>query len=80
MFPYNKNVVHEFYANLTSSYVDLESSRYGKVFVHGRVYTFTPEVINDLFSMPNVDIPNWGMDGFVEKALVFELTGGRLKK
>lgn len=80
VFPYNKNVVRRLYANLTSSYVDPESSRSGKVFVHSRVYTFNLEVINDLFSMLNIDIPNWVMDGSIEKALVSELTGGRLKK
>lgn len=80
LFPYNKNVIREFYANISAFCGDPDSPRFGKVYVCGKVYTFTPEVINDVFSLPNIDIPVWGMNGHVEKALVSEITGGKLKK
>lgn len=41
-YPYNQNVVREFYVNLTASCGHLESPRYGMVYVRGQDYSFTP--------------------------------------
>lgn len=70
VYPYNQNVVREFYANLSIACGLPNSPRFGKVFVQGALYTFNPEVINDVFSLPYVDIPNWSMEGKVEKARI----------
>lgn len=67
VFPFNENVVREFYANLQSECGIAESPRFGKVFVRGFVFSFTPELINDLFSLPSIEIPDWCLDRKIEQ-------------
>ncbi|XP_073121980.1 uncharacterized protein [Henckelia pumila] len=55
VIPYCKRVILEFYANLTSSIEDLESVKYGLVYLWGRLFDFTPTVINSIYSTPDVD-------------------------
>lgn len=69
VFPYNQNVFREFYANMSESCGDPEYARYGKVYVRGKVCSFTPE-------LPNIDIPDWNMEGSVEKVLMSGIGGG----
>ncbi|XP_073159269.1 uncharacterized protein [Henckelia pumila] len=51
-------VIMEFYANLTSSIEDTESAKYVLVYLRGRLFEFTPAVINSLYSTPDVDEGN----------------------
>lgn len=80
VFPYNQNVVREFYANLSASCGDPESSRYGMVYVRGQVYSFTPELINELFGLPTVVVSYMSLEGASGNVVVSELTGGKIKK
>ncbi|GFP80750.1 hypothetical protein PHJA_000218300 [Phtheirospermum japonicum] len=47
--PFVRDIVLEFYANMLSSIADLSSLNYGKVFLRGKVFAFTPDLIDDLF-------------------------------
>ncbi|VFQ98325.1 unnamed protein product [Cuscuta campestris] len=42
-----KRVIQEFYINLSESCVDVDDPSYHKVFVRGRLYDFSPSVINN---------------------------------
>ncbi|GFP83370.1 putative E3 ubiquitin-protein ligase xbat35 [Phtheirospermum japonicum] len=47
--PFVRDIVLEFYANMLPSIADLNSVNYGKVFLRGQVFAFTPDLIDDLF-------------------------------
>ncbi|XP_073153432.1 uncharacterized protein [Henckelia pumila] len=73
---YCKRVILEFYANLTSSIEDPESAKYGLVYLRGRLFEFTPAVINSHYSTPDVDEGNPPEINEV----ITVLTGGMVKK
>lgn len=54
----------EFYANLSSACGDLDSPRFGKVYVRGLVYTFSHELINDLFGLPTLVVSNISLEAY----------------
>ncbi|KAL3640789.1 hypothetical protein CASFOL_015757 [Castilleja foliolosa] len=51
--PFVREIVLEFYANLLPQVCKVNSVSYGKVFVRGKFYTFTPEKINLLMGTEN---------------------------
>ncbi|KAL3626365.1 hypothetical protein CASFOL_029914 [Castilleja foliolosa] len=51
--PFVHEIVLEFYANLLPQVCKVNSASYGKVFIRGKFYTFTPEKINLLMSTEN---------------------------
>lgn len=63
VFPYNQHVVREFYTNLSDSCGNPESAKLRKVYIRGKLYSFTPELLNGLFELSSVDIPYWNMEG-----------------
>ncbi|XP_057803275.1 uncharacterized protein LOC131018579 [Salvia miltiorrhiza] len=46
VFPYDAEIVREFYVNLMTEAFDPKSVKYGKVFVRGKVFDFSPSAIN----------------------------------
>ncbi|XP_073123727.1 uncharacterized protein [Henckelia pumila] len=76
VIPYCKRVILEFYANLTASIEDPESAKYRLVYLRGRLFEFTPAVINSLYSTPDVDEGNPPEINEV----ITVLTGGMVKQ
>ncbi|XP_057811531.1 uncharacterized protein LOC131025761 [Salvia miltiorrhiza] len=46
VFPYDAEIVREFYVNLMTEAFDPKSVKFGKVFVRGKVFDFSPTAIN----------------------------------
>lgn len=65
------NVVREFYANLSTSCGDLDSPRFGKVYIRGQVYSFYPKLINDLFGLSTLVFPDMSLKDASRKVIVF---------
>lgn len=60
--PYSKLLTCEFYCNLTNSMNDATSPRHYNVFIRGKWYTFSPQVINEFYGLeakPMEKLTNW---------------------
>lgn len=77
---YNLTVIRKFYDSVILDIGDPQSRKFGQIHLRGKIYHFTTEVINVLYGLPMNKITDWDMDGFVERKLIAELTGGKVKK
>lgn len=77
VIPFSGIPVLEFYNNVTSQVGDERSARYGKVFVRGTLYSFSPATINDFCHTPHHEEEKFQSDiHFVTNVL----TGGLVRK
>ncbi|XP_019157205.1 PREDICTED: uncharacterized protein LOC109153798 [Ipomoea nil] len=53
--PYDKEVIQEFYCNLTKSTTIPSSPMYGKIYVRGKFYEFTPDTINNYLGTSEIE-------------------------
>ena len=67
------NIVYEFFANMHPSMSVKDSVNYGKVYVRGKWYLFTPYFINEIYDVENLDDEDTEVD--LDKAIC-KLTGG----
>ncbi|KAL3635460.1 hypothetical protein CASFOL_020007 [Castilleja foliolosa] len=75
--PFSRNVIFEFYSNLLPQVNVETSASYGRVFVRGELYKFTPELINQ--SMGTEDYKGSSVVDDMDEAIAF-LTGGKVTK
>ena len=75
--PFVHEVITEFYANLMIDARNMDSRKYGKVFLRNHVYEFTPVVINAVYGTEIIE-DELDVDELSEVAK--ELTGGRLSR
>ncbi|XP_057790983.1 uncharacterized protein LOC131008101 [Salvia miltiorrhiza] len=76
VFPYDAEIVREFYVNLMTEAFDPKSVKYGKVFVRGKVFDFSPSAINKACYTANTNTADVEVD---DDEMTRELTGGKLK-
>ncbi|XP_057811009.1 uncharacterized protein LOC131025281 [Salvia miltiorrhiza] len=76
VFPYDAEIVREFYVNLMTEAFDPKSVKYGKVFVRGKVFDFSPSAINKACYTANTNTDDVEVD---DDEMTRELTGGKLK-
>ncbi|XP_057775322.1 uncharacterized protein LOC130994293 [Salvia miltiorrhiza] len=76
VFPYDAEIVREFYVNLMAEAFDPKSVKYGKVFVRGKVFDFSPSAINKACYTANTNTDDVEVD---DDEMTRELTGGKLK-
>ncbi|VFQ76159.1 unnamed protein product [Cuscuta campestris] len=67
-----KQVIQEFYSNLSESCVDVDDPSYHKVFVRGRLYDFSPCVINNFLGTTS----NPAITPIAEETVWNDLTNG----
>ncbi|VFQ67137.1 unnamed protein product [Cuscuta campestris] len=67
-----KRVIQEFYSNLSESCVDVDDPSYHKVFVQGKLYDFSPAVINNFLGTPS----NPAITPIAEETVWNDLTNG----
>ncbi|XP_073153522.1 uncharacterized protein [Henckelia pumila] len=53
--PYCRELVREFYCNLTEAVKDPRYMKYGKVYVRGQIFSFSPIIINGFLQTPASD-------------------------
>ncbi|XP_019189006.1 PREDICTED: uncharacterized protein LOC109183381 [Ipomoea nil] len=53
--PYDEEVIQEFYCNLTKSTTIPSSPMYGKIYVRGKLYEFTPDTINNYLGTSEIE-------------------------
>ncbi|XP_019183656.1 PREDICTED: uncharacterized protein LOC109178478 [Ipomoea nil] len=53
--PYDEEVIQEFYCNLTKSTTIPSSPMYGKIYVRGKFYEFTPDTINNYLGTSEIE-------------------------
>ncbi|XP_019170436.1 PREDICTED: uncharacterized protein LOC109166007 [Ipomoea nil] len=53
--PYDEQVIQEFYCNMTKTISTPSSPLYGKVYVRGSFYDFTPDIINRYLGTPEAE-------------------------
>ncbi|KAL3623035.1 hypothetical protein CASFOL_031851 [Castilleja foliolosa] len=75
--PFVRDIIVEFYANLVPQVCEKGSASYGKVYVRGNIYTFTPEKINLL--MGTDDYQGTSAVDNMDEAITF-LTRGKVSK
>ncbi|XP_057779907.1 uncharacterized protein LOC130998509 [Salvia miltiorrhiza] len=76
VFPYDAEIVREFYVNLMTEAFDPKSVKFGKVFVRGKVFDFSPSAINKACYTANTNTDDVEVD---DDEMTRELTGGKLK-
>ncbi|XP_057770899.1 uncharacterized protein LOC130990691 [Salvia miltiorrhiza] len=76
VFPYDAEIVREFYVNLMTEAFDPKSVKYGKMFVRGKVFNFSPSAINKACYTANTNTDDVEVD---DDEMTRELTGGKLK-
>lgn len=59
---YCRTVVYEFYCNLLSGVGDVNSAKFGTVFIRDKLYEFSPTVINKFFWTHEGDVHNENLD------------------
>lgn len=74
------NVVREFYSNILKEFSDESSKNFGKVYVRGNMYDFSPACINKFTGLEGVE-SDIMIDDEVEGSMILdELTGGKVKE
>ncbi|XP_057775099.1 uncharacterized protein LOC130994082 [Salvia miltiorrhiza] len=76
VFPYDADIVREFYVNLMTEAFDPKSVKFGKVFVRGKVFDFSPTAINKACFTTNTNTADVEVN---DDEMTRELTGGKLK-
>ncbi|XP_057802108.1 uncharacterized protein LOC131017365 [Salvia miltiorrhiza] len=76
VFPYDAEIVREFYVNLMTEAFDPKSVKFGKVFVRGKVFDFSPTAINKACYTANTNTDDVEVN---DDEMTRELTGGKLK-
>ncbi|XP_057782285.1 uncharacterized protein LOC131000391 [Salvia miltiorrhiza] len=76
VFPYDAEIVREFYVNLMTEAFDPKSVKFGKVFVRGKVFDFSPTAINKACFTANTNTDDVEVN---DDEMTRELTGGKLK-
>ncbi|XP_057775209.1 uncharacterized protein LOC130994193 [Salvia miltiorrhiza] len=76
IFGYDAEIVREFYVNLMPEAFDSKSVKYGKIFVRGKVFNFSPSVINKACYTADTNTADVEID---DDEMTRELTGGKLK-
>ncbi|XP_057784940.1 uncharacterized protein LOC131002462 [Salvia miltiorrhiza] len=76
VFGYDAEIVREFYVNLMPEAFDSKSVKYGKVFVRGKVFNFSPSAINKACYTADTNTADVEID---DDEMTRELTGGKLK-
>ncbi|XP_057775164.1 uncharacterized protein LOC130994152 [Salvia miltiorrhiza] len=76
VFPYDADIVREFYVNLMTEAFDPKSVKFGKVFVRGKVFDFSPTAINKACYTANTNTDDVEVN---DDEMTRELTGGKLK-
>ncbi|XP_031095075.1 uncharacterized protein LOC115999359 [Ipomoea triloba] len=72
--PYEESVVHEFYNNLGAGTSTPSDPMYGKVYLRGKFYDFTPSMVNDYMGTSNIEnTPN-----ITSEQVAQELTAGNV--
>lgn len=72
------NVVREFYSNILKEVSDESSKMFGKVYVRGNMYDFSPASINKFTGLERVDTIIY--DELKGSMINLELTGGKVMK
>ncbi|XP_073138662.1 uncharacterized protein [Henckelia pumila] len=74
--PYCREIVRDFYCNLTEAVKDPRYLKYGKVYVRGQIFSFSPGVINRFLHTPasdDVALPSMNeMTSFITRGQVSE--------
>ncbi|XP_012846970.1 PREDICTED: uncharacterized protein LOC105966942 [Erythranthe guttata] len=73
---FESQLIHDFYANLTSGVSDSRSCFYERVYVFNRVYEFNPTRIASLFDLSTVGTVAPTVD---DSDLISTLTGGKMR-
>ncbi|XP_019184810.1 PREDICTED: uncharacterized protein LOC109179769 [Ipomoea nil] len=55
IYPYEEHAIKEFYSNLTKATTNPTDSMFGKIYLRGKFYVFSPEIINEYLGTPSGD-------------------------
>lgn len=78
--PYNVTVIREFYGNVIEETGDPDSGKFGLINLRGKIYNFTPKVVNALYGLPTIKETDLDMSGSIAGVVLAEITGGKVNK